>query len=160
MRITLTFCLSQVKVWCTWFTVNVGVRFPDPWYFCLKVFFKTCPCYHKCSNNIQNHILAYGCLIYMCLCWDEQEDPKEVQDTLFARDCESDQEEEVLQRRSRTRKRSSTSWSSTCSFSTEQHICSRQKDTSLNFTLMWLSPESVFYGCPPFKEIETEPWLV
>ncbi|KAK2834465.1 hypothetical protein Q7C36_015166 [Tachysurus vachellii] len=38
-----------------------------------------------------------------------QEDPKKVQDTLFARDCESDQEEEVLQRRSRTRKRSSTS---------------------------------------------------
>ncbi|XP_058263502.1 death-associated protein kinase 2 isoform X1 [Hemibagrus wyckioides] len=38
-----------------------------------------------------------------------QDNPKEVQDALFARDCESDQEEEVLQRRTRTRKRSSTS---------------------------------------------------
>ncbi|KAK3526771.1 hypothetical protein QTP70_033585 [Hemibagrus guttatus] len=38
-----------------------------------------------------------------------QESPKVVQDALFARDCESDQEEEVLQRRTRTRKRSSTS---------------------------------------------------
>ncbi|KAF4081344.1 hypothetical protein AMELA_G00160230 [Ameiurus melas] len=35
--------------------------------------------------------------------------PKEVQDEVFVRDCESDQEEEVLQRRPRTRMRSSTS---------------------------------------------------
>ncbi|KAB5565659.1 hypothetical protein PHYPO_G00244100 [Pangasianodon hypophthalmus] len=38
-----------------------------------------------------------------------QGSPKEVQEAIFARDCESDQEEEVLQRRPRTRKRSSTS---------------------------------------------------
>lgn len=35
--------------------------------------------------------------------------PKEAQDGLLARDCESDQEEEVLKKRPRTRKRSSTS---------------------------------------------------
>ncbi|KAM9496071.1 death-associated protein kinase 2-like [Clarias gariepinus] len=38
-----------------------------------------------------------------------QGSPEAVQDAFYARDCESDQEEEVVQKRTRTRKRSSTS---------------------------------------------------